>query len=536
MNFHREFADRAASIGRSCFDGTRLMRFFAGFLVSMVASFASAAFAQTSDADATYLELMNKGRSELAESYNPDTPELSVSHAAAALKLFQAAEKLRPDLLDPIFFEGVALNATKDYCLAVRKIERVKAAGYPNPLLSLQLGIALVNCGSTTEGIANLQEFLKTAPPGPDQASAQKLLKDALDQQKTSKENAARRAAAPNVTASPSGKPPPPKKMPFTLSIVSGLGYNDNVISIGKNAVLPAGISQKAAFYNESGLALGRDWPLSHQSGELLLADKFSLAYAMAADTYDDIPSKNRILQTAIASYSRSLNPFYAAFLKVSDLWIRLDGSNFSNNIAVQPALVYTPDERLTTQISYVFNRSDFFIPSTPSSDPNGFTHRAELSQSYVMVQDGEHGPPVLTVTGVYGREWTLTDGIEGDMTRDDLLAKLTWTFLPARDQCAFLRNVTLTWAYNHRFDHYSHATFPTATDPNRFRRSDDTDIAAVALNIKMWYDQAVADEGIKAGNRLEAILQYQFTSRDSNVTAKEFDQNYIIASLKYNF
>jgi hypothetical protein len=211
------------------------------------------------------------------------------------------------------------------------------------------------------------------------------------------------------------------------------------------------------------------------------------------------------------------------------DLWIRIEEANFSNSIGAQSALVYMPNDRLTTQISYFFNRSDFFIPSTPNSDPNGFTHRAELLQSYVI-------SPALTITGLYGHEWTLTNGIEGDMRRDDLLAKLAWSFLQARDQCSFLRNVTLACSYNHRFDHYNHATFPSETAPDRFRRSDDTDIAAVALNVKMWYDQNIVEEGIKAGNRIEAILQYQFTSRDSNVTVKGFDQNFVIASLRINF
>lgn len=511
------------------------MRFLAGFLIATVASFPSAASGQMTEAD-TYRELMNKGHNELTESYNAKTPELIVSHASEAVKRFRSAEKVRPNNPEPVFFEGVALIATNDYCLAVRKIDQAKGAGYENPFLSFELGMALVNCESLKEGIANLEEFLKTGPAGPNHDAAKKLLEDTLDHQASAQEKAAKHAAAPNVTAPPSSKPTPQPKMPFTFSIISGLGYNNNVISIGNNAALPAGVSQKDAFYNESGFALARDWSLSHKWKEELLADKFSLGYAMAANTYDEIPSKDRILQTAFASYTRSLNPFFAAFIKLSDVWIRLDGSNFSNSIAAQPALVYTPNDRLTTQISYVFNRSDFFIPSTPSSDPNGFTHRAELSQSCVLVQDGEHGPPVLTIGGVYGHEWTLTNGIEGDMQRDDLLAKLAWTFLPARDQCAFLRNVTLSCSYNHRFDRYTNATFPTVIALNRFQRSDDTDIAAVALNVKMWYDQAIADEGIQAGNRIEAILQYQFTSRDSNVTVKGFNQNYVIASLKINF
>ena len=92
-------------------------------------------------------------------------------------------------------------------------------------------------------GIANLEEFVKTGPAGPNRNRANEVLERTLAKEAETKKNAAKKAAAPNATAFPS--PAPQLKLPFTLSIVSGLGYNDNVITIAKNAALPAGISQK---------------------------------------------------------------------------------------------------------------------------------------------------------------------------------------------------------------------------------------------------------------------------------------------------
>ena len=99
------------------------MRFFAAFLIWMAASFPVAASGQMSAVD-TYDELMKKGQNELQESYNPQTPELSVRHASEAVKLFRSAGKLRPNNLDPVFLEGVALFATNDYCLRSEKLSR----------------------------------------------------------------------------------------------------------------------------------------------------------------------------------------------------------------------------------------------------------------------------------------------------------------------------------------------------------------------------------------------------------------------------
>ena len=60
----------------------------------------------------------------------------------------------------------------------------------------------------------------------------------------------------------------------------------------------------------------------------------------LTADTYDDLSLKNQILQKATATYVRSLTVFFGAFVTVSDVWTLVDGSNFSNSFATQPALV----------------------------------------------------------------------------------------------------------------------------------------------------------------------------------------------------
>ena len=41
---------------------------------------------------------------------------------------------------------------------------------------------------------------------------------------------------------------------------------------------------------------------------------------------------------------------------------------------------------------------------------------------------------------------------------------------------------------------------------------------------------------GVPDGNRLEAIFQYRYTTRDSNIEADAYKQNLFFASLKVNF
>jgi len=51
-----------------------------------------------------------------------------------------------------------------------------------------------------------------------------------------------------------------------------------------------------------------------------------------------------------------------------------------------------------------------------------------------------------------------------------------------------------------------------------------------------MWYDQYMKNAGVPDASRLEAIFQYRYTTRDSNVQSKAYDQNLFFASLKLNF
>jgi hypothetical protein len=134
-----------------------------------------------------------------------------------------------------------------------------------------------------------------------------------------------------------------------------------------------------------------------------------------------------------------------------------------------------------------------------------------------------------LAVTGQYGQEWTTTDGIVGDRQRENPLVKVEWIIFGARDYCSFVRSVTLTSSYEYRHDEYYNATFPDLSAANRYKRRDDTHLGEFALSIKMWYDE-------KVKNRLEAILDYKWTTDNSNVPAKSFDDPRFAALLKFNF
>jgi len=158
------------------------------------------------------------------------------------------------------------------------------------------------------------------------------------------------------------------------------------------------------------------------------------------------------------------------------------------------------------------------------------------LAQIFIAEHDRNDLSAVLTLSGQYGHEWRQPSGIAGQFERDDFLGKLEWRAFHARNRCSFVRAVTITVSDRWQPDRYTHATFPSSTTTSLFARSDETNIVAFAMSVPMWYDRYMENAGITDANRLEAILGYTHTTRDSNVQAKAYDQNVFLATLKLNF
>jgi hypothetical protein len=519
-------------------------------LVIFVASISPNTLAESGQAP---VELMQKAFNGLDESYqesaapNPDKAKISQS-AIQARALYRQAERLAPNDPAPVFGESLALMQLEEYCKAIGMIIRLRHAGYNGAETSFALGLALIK--SSAYGSANfragqsyLNNYIALAEKDPNPeinfpnvARAKQVLAGA-DAQRVADQKKQQRL--PYAADGPPKKSEAIREFPFNLSVLSGVGYNDNVISLGKGQPLAPGISKRSAVYNESAVVAGRDWQLSHKSGSSetgWLSDLFSLNYNLTLDAYEGLDKSDRLLQTAFASYQRAFTPTLAGQVKISDQWLYLHGVIASNLFTAQEAFVFSPTKQLRTIASYYFNRVDGFTSTTRFADPDGFFQRAELSQSWILVRDREDSTPLVTISGLYGHEWIMTEGIDGRAQRDELQGKLECNLFHAHNQCSFLRSLTFTTSENWSPFRYSHATFPSETAIDRFKRDDDIHATVLTLSAKMWYDKDVKTQFAPDDNRLEAILLFRYTARDSNVESKTYDQNLCLGTLKVNF
>ncbi len=441
------------------------------------------------------------------EAYQQATKLEEEAKAAAetALKKFRYAETLKPGDGRAVFGEGLALLQLKEYCLAIEKIEFARGAMGPTLETTFALGAARVassNVGSREfrEGIELLTKYIKQAEAStnpkeefPNLEIAIELKKDALKKPEDLADENKQKNEEPNAAECP--MPPPGKtELPFAVSFSSAIGYNDNVITLGRDQALPLGAAGKGSVYNESSLTLGRDFSLSHPwqpSKTGWLADQLSLSYVFIADTFAEFPERDTLLNTVLGSYQRSFTPHLGGLLKITDQWLYIDQSLASNLFTAQEALVVNLNARLKTLLSYYLIRTDGFTDSTPLNDPDGFTHRVEVAQSWVIVQDAIDFSPKFTLSVQYGHEWDEPNGITGQFQRNDLQGKIDYKVFRAQDQCSFLRAVTASLSETWRSDGYVRTTLSSSACPG-CARSDDANQLLFALSISMWSTMSI--------------------------------------------
>jgi len=475
--------------------------------------------------------------------------------ADEALKYFRSAEALTTGNPEAIFFEGLALLQLQNYCSAIDKIRSARKAGYQNPKqpaeTTFALGAALVgasNVGSAKfcEGIELLANYIAQANANSNGTAAFPNFKKAEDIHKAAIGLYAdlltkyrERNQEPNHAPCP--LPIPGKtELPVAAFISSAIGYNDNIIALGKGQPLPATIPHKDSLYNESSFGLGRDFSFSHPSSlsdtSGWLSDKLSLNYIFVSDTFFDLPNSDRLLHTFAGSYQRAFTPNAGGLLKVSDQLLYISQSPATNIFTLQHALVLDFNARWKSLLSYYLIRTDGLTAVARLNNPDGFTHRVEMAHIWVVWQDSYDFSPLVTLTGQYAHEWDQPSGIAGQFQRDELQSKIECKVFHARDQCSFIRSITTSASELLQTDRYNHSAFSSPSSGNLATRSDTTNQVVLTVRIAMWYDQYMNNIGVADANRLEAFLQYWYTTRDSNIKADAYNQNLFFASLKLNF
>lgn len=439
-----------------------------------------------------------------------------VDNAKKALERYTRAVESRTQNLDAVFGQAYALYLKSDYRAAIAKAQYLYERHFEvdGAYLDFVYGASLVyqnfpgNKGFK-DGMDALQRYIDAATAGTTSVVY-------LDAAKAIRSSAAK-MIAPNI-ASPKKAP-----KPVAVTLATGFGYNDNVTQLGRRFPTPAGVPHKEAWFEESTLALARDFVFATPEN---LKDEVSLTYLSQVDLFEDFAKRNQWQNTFTARYVHSFTPIFAGGLSLADQVTSIDEALNGNKATGQVFLRYSPVSRLSTQLSYFLIRNDGYVDTLALTNTDGFSHRLELTQDVELLHDRFDLSPVLILKLTYGHQWFDTQGDAARHQYDDLVAKLDWKILHRYDgdKESFIRSITLSLANQWTPDRYSRDAYPAETALDRYNLVQRTNLVSVALKVDMWED------------RLTALLSFQHTTRNANVDAKDYDQNAVTFITKLAF
>lgn len=327
------------------------------------------------------------------------------------------------------FFLGVAHNRLGNGQAALKTLELARQGGYSHPDLRFETGWAnlsaqryesalelLLPCEVTHPDEAKVPEFIGRCYFGlKNYLMAERYLKKALRKDKRLAGTVSLylakidRICEPNTEAARqhvramldagsmlplsqallkplvAGPAPERRKRPFVLSVSLGAGYNNNVLSLGHDSVLPQGISGRGSVFIESTASLSGSLPGSH-------ADKIVSGGSHNAKIYgSDFEESNVLSLYAFLGYHRRLAERLSASVEVNDQLVFTGGSlvgsmvpyvgndMFMNAISLRTSAVYRQNPSLTHEPVVTVSYSDYAKETEPEINRDGMTYKLGL-------------------------------------------------------------------------------------------------------------------------------------------------------------
>ena len=459
----------------------------------------------------------------------------------AALKKFDKAERADPTDAEAVFFQGVALNRLGRAGQALDRLNKARELGTTHAELPFELGWSLLNMRRFKDAIEELERY-EQASPGRGQTSeflgrayyafeqydkAEALLQDALRRdpdlaptvrvflalvaKARGDQGAIRRQLRSLLEDSPdsplarhlqervelAARAAAVAERPFLLTLFAAGGYNDNVIALGKGINLPSDISRQGAAFFQSSL----DGSYAKRVGQ---SDILVVGYRFLSTVYEGLSQFNLIDHYAYADYRHGFHPDLTGTLRVSNEFTQVGGSNFRNQVAVQPSLAWRPVQGHIVELAYSFFAADYFFPTPAVLDRDGTAHSVAVTDFFQIPKIG------LQVRAGYFHLWNNANGSDFDFQSDGLLAGLTAALLP---------RLTADVFYNRTWDRYANLNSLSGTTGFEYARRDNVDRVTAQLT---W---SVTDW-------MRAYVRYDYLNDDSNIRFFNFVQNSYSAGL----
>ncbi|HLF96639.1 MAG TPA: hypothetical protein VI457_05805 [Methylococcaceae bacterium] len=461
-------------------------------------------------------------------------PPLNVSYLAAA-RNFQNIAEAKPNDIEALYYQAIALNRAGLYKPAVETINKARSLGGRQGGLPLELGWSYVGLGRSQAAIRELSIY-ERSHSGDIQAI--QLLAHAYylagETQQAHEALARILRIDPRMKASISGiedymaanknwQDPPPSLPPEicskSLSVESGMsikkgniegygiqlavggGYNSNPMGLGNIFPLPAGIPNQDSSFFETKADLSYRKLLTQE-------DLLTLDYAFQAKIYGEAAiSRNFDLLDHRAS--ANLRHFVASDLSLAlsllDDYTELGGNSLRNQFTLKPTLAYQLNHWVTGEIGYRFTNEDFYFSSVSLRDRDNTANGMDLT-AYLTIPDSRF-------RGRLGYAYNAADseGRDFDYFSNALIAGLGYTFP---------RGISVDTYYTRTYYRFDHINSLSLSGSNR---DDETD--SVSLDVK-----------IPIHSNVSTYLHYDYMGINSNIPIYEFSKHTATAGIALNY
>lgn len=244
------------------------------------------------------------------------------------------------------------------------------------------------------------------------------------------------------------------KKRPWYASVRLGLFHDTNVISAGKDVVLPTGISKKTDLRSRLSLSAGYR-PYQGPKSELWIDYKGNTSF------HEQLPDYNTQMSGLALRGIYTLNERLRVGMKAGYDHTWVGGHSYSGIFELSPSVSYRQREWAAVTLAYACQRSDYLIRVAPALDRDGYTNSISLTEDVVVPKTK------LSLRGGLKQSWTESDGSDYDF-------RSFRTSLTLRHPFFFASRISSGVNYTHNdYDNLnSRSVTPKTRDDEQFRLS----------------------------------------------------------------
>ncbi len=461
------------------------------------------------------------------------SPPVNIAYLAAANDFHQVASS-RPDDIDAIYYQAIALNRLRLYKPAVKLFKKVRQLGADYPELSLELGWSLVGLGQGASAIKELENYALAQPNdvlnirllahayyfigdlnrvdaelkrlvhlAPKMKVAVKSIRGyiATDKNWLEPTPSLKAVCANDAVTDSHFSDSKQRQGGFNAQLSVGGGYNSNVMGLASNLALPTHTPHEDSAFFET--QAGASYQKYITDNDLL-----TVGYGFQAKVYgENALSKNFDLMDHLmtANYQHLLSKDVTLGIRLSDEFTQLGGNSLRNQFVLRPALSYRVTDWLAAEVAYKFTNDDFFFNAAAIRDRDNTAQGMDLTTFFQW--------PELGLRGRLGYQYNSVnaDGRDFYYHTNAIVAGIGHTFAG---------NITADVYYTRSFNDYDHAN---SLSSKGFKRDDDIDQISLQL-------------GIPIMGPISAYVHYDYLSVDSNISFYNFNKHTASAGFAINF